>query len=176
MTTRLGSFERGKESAVQARVVPTCAADSVVHQVFWSRKPERRGNEKRSVGPLPPSKPPTGPAPPRRSVCAPGRSPPPLYGRSLSRRRFPMWFRNLFDYLASTPSRTPAGRARRVASRRRPAAGRLQLEALEDRCLLSFSPAVNYPVGLNPYPPVTGDFNGDGRLDLAVANTHRKPA
>src|SRR5438093_625739 len=48
-----------------------------------------------------------------------------------------MWFRNLFDYLASTPSRTPAGRARRVASRRRPAATRLQLEALEDRCLLS---------------------------------------
>ncbi len=25
-----------------------------------------------------------------------------------------MWFRNLFDYLASTPSRAPAGRARRV--------------------------------------------------------------
>jgi hypothetical protein len=46
----------------------------------------------------------------------------------------------------------------------------LQVEALEDRCLLSFSPAVNYPVGLNPYAVATGDFNGDSRLDLAVAN------
>src|SRR5205823_860128 len=80
------------------------------------------------------------------------------------------WFRNLFDYLASTPSRTPAGRARCGASRRRPAVGRLQLEVLEDRCLLSFSPAVSYPVGASPQAVVTGDFNGDGRLDLAVAN------
>jgi hypothetical protein len=83
-----------------------------------------------------------------------------------------MWFRNLFDSLAATPSRTPTGRARRVASRRRPAAARLQLEALEDRCLLSFLPVVNYPVGVNPQAVVTGDFNGDGKLDLAVANTN----
>jgi dienelactone hydrolase len=48
-----------------------------------------------------------------------------------------MWFRNLCDYLAATPPRNPAGRARRAASRRRPAAARLRLEALEDRCLLS---------------------------------------
>jgi len=81
-----------------------------------------------------------------------------------------MWFRNLFDYLAGTPSRTPAGRARRVPSRRRPAATRLQLEALEDRCLLSFSPAVSYPVGLGPQAVVTGYFNNDAVLDLAVAN------
>jgi hypothetical protein len=51
-----------------------------------------------------------------------------------------MWFRNLFDYLASTPCRTPAPPARRVASRQRPAAIRLQVEVLEDRCLLSFIP------------------------------------
>ena len=44
------------------------------------------------------------------------------------------------------------------------------LESLEDRCLLSFSPAVSYPVGVDPQAVVTGDFNGDGRLDLAVAN------
>ena len=50
-------------------------------------------------------------------------------------------------------------------------ASRLCLESLEDRCLLSFSPAVNYPVGANPQAVVTGDFNGDGRLDLAVANS-----
>ena len=36
--------------------------------------------------------------------------------------------------------------------------------------MLSFSPAVNYPVGNSPQAVVTGDFNGDGRLDLAVAN------
>ena len=43
-------------------------------------------------------------------------------------------------------------------------------ETLEDRRLLSFSPAVSYPVGTNPQAVVTADFNGDGRLDLAVAN------
>jgi hypothetical protein len=37
--------------------------------------------------------------------------------------------------------------------------------------LLSFSPAVNYPVGNSPQAVVTGDFNGDGRLDLAIANS-----
>jgi hypothetical protein len=64
---------------------------------------------------------------------------------------------------ASTPTR-------RRAIRRRPPSSRLFLESLEDRCLLSFSPAVNYPVGANPQAVVTGDFNGDGRPDLAVAN------
>ena len=60
---------------------------------------------------------------------------------------------------------------RRRPIRRRPPASRLCLESLEDRCLLSFSPAVSYPVGVNPQAVVTGDFNGDGRLDLAVANS-----
>jgi FG-GAP-like repeat len=55
--------------------------------------------------------------------------------------------------------------------RRRAPASRLCLEALEDRCLLSFSPAVSYPVGASPAAVVTGDFNGDGRQDLAVANS-----
>src|SRR5438105_15642329 len=59
---------------------------------------------------------------------------------------------------------------RRRPTRRRPPVSRLCLERLEDRCLLSFSPAVSYPVGVNPQAVVTGDFNGDGRLDLAVAN------
>jgi DNA-binding beta-propeller fold protein YncE len=43
-------------------------------------------------------------------------------------------------------------------------------EPLEDRFLLSFSPAVNYPVGLSPWAVATSDFNGDGKPDLAVAN------
>jgi hypothetical protein len=36
--------------------------------------------------------------------------------------------------------------------------------------LLSFSPAVNYPVGATPFAVATGDFNGDGKLDLVTAN------
>ena len=35
---------------------------------------------------------------------------------------------------------------------------------------VSFLPAVNYSVGSHPYTVVVGDFNGDGKPDLAVAN------
>ena len=45
------------------------------------------------------------------------------------------------------------------------------LETLETRRLLSFSPAVGYPAGPAPQAVATGDFNGDGRLDLAVYNS-----
>jgi len=83
-----------------------------------------------------------------------------------------MWFRNPFNLLASSPFRNPVGRTRRLLSRRRPAATGLQLEALEDRCLPSFLPAVSYPVGAQPFAVVTGAFRGAGHpLDLAVANT-----
>jgi hypothetical protein len=34
----------------------------------------------------------------------------------------------------------------------------------------TFQPQVTYPVGISPVAIVAGDFNGDGRLDLAVAN------
>jgi hypothetical protein len=47
----------------------------------------------------------------------------------------------------------------------------LSLEQLESRSLPSlFAPAVNYPVGNNPYSVAVGDFNQDGALDLAIAN------
>ena len=67
-------------------------------------------------------------------------------------------------------SLTSASAGRRPI-RRRPLASRLCLEPLEDRRLLSFSPAVDYPVGPNPLAIVAADFNADGRLDLATANS-----
>jgi hypothetical protein len=48
---------------------------------------------------------------------------------------------------------------------------RLHVEALEDRRTPSFSPAASFPVRASPLAVVTGDFNGDGHLDLATANT-----
>src|SRR6516162_4540243 len=77
-------------------------------------------------------------------------------------KEIPMLIQTFFNSLTSSPTR-------RRPIRRRPLS-RLLLEALEDRCLLSFLPAVNYPVGSYPHALVTGDFNGDGRPDLAVAN------
>jgi len=61
--------------------------------------------------------------------------------------------------------------ARRVSARRGPVARRCLLEALEERTLLSFSPAVSYSAGTAPASVVKADFNGDGRLDLAVGTS-----
>src|SRR2546426_4965134 len=79
---------------------------------------------------------------------------------------YPSWLQNLRSALA-------LGRGQRKHARQgslRAATHRPNLEVLEDRCLLSFSPAVSYPAGANPQAVVTADFNGDGRLDLATAN------
>jgi hypothetical protein len=46
----------------------------------------------------------------------------------------------------------------------------LRLEPLEVRTLPSFAFAGSFPTGLSPYSVVAGDFNGDGKPDLAVAN------
>jgi hypothetical protein len=62
------------------------------------------------------------------------------------------------------PTRPP-GTARRRAAR-----PRLQVEPLEDRTLPSFSAPLGYATGTTPGAVVTADFNGDGRLDLAVAD------
>ena len=72
-----------------------------------------------------------------------------------------MWIQNFVKSLTSTSARP--------RPTRRPASW-LCLEPLEDRCLLSFSPAVNYAAGPSLQGLVTADFNGDGRLDLAVGN------
>src|SRR5713226_9643456 len=66
------------------------------------------------------------------------------------------------------------GQPRRRAAKSRPAVrSRPHLELLEDRTLLSavsFSPPVSYTAGVQPLSVAVGDLNGDGKLDLAVAN------
>jgi hypothetical protein len=52
------------------------------------------------------------------------------------------------------------------------ATARPNLEVLEDRTLPSFVAPVSYIIDGYPEAVVTGDFNGDGRLDLAVANAY----
>src|SRR5581483_6461013 len=44
------------------------------------------------------------------------------------------------------------------------------LVLLEDRTVPAFLPPVSYAVGANPAGIAVGDFNGDGRDDLAVVN------
>lgn len=75
------------------------------------------------------------------------------------------WLHDLRSALAPSSNR-------RRHRRRRSRGATLQpcLEKLEDRCLLSFDPIASFPVDPNPQAVVTGDFNGDGRLDLATGN------
>jgi hypothetical protein len=46
----------------------------------------------------------------------------------------------------------------------------LTIDALEDRVVPSFLPAVTFPVGINPRAVTVADFNNDGQPDLAVVN------
>ena len=74
-----------------------------------------------------------------------------------------MSFQSLFNFLNfSTPCNRPA-------SVKIPVLRRCNVEALEGRALLSISPGVAYPVHTSPRSVVTGDFNNDSRLDLALA-------
>jgi hypothetical protein len=76
-------------------------------------------------------------------------------------------FSRLFPFSIGTFSRDNAySPAVRLPNRRR-----LLLEGLEQRQLLTFAAAVDYPVGSNPQAIVSADFNNDGRLDLATANS-----
>ncbi len=46
----------------------------------------------------------------------------------------------------------------------------LALGNLANATTIAFKPPVSYPVGANPMAVSVGDFNGDGKLDLAVVN------
>jgi hypothetical protein len=80
-----------------------------------------------------------------------------------------MWFQSWFDSHAKRTSRRPSRPARRAADRSRQTR-RLFLEGLEDRRVMAFVPAVNYPVDSAPQALVAADFNNDDQLDLVTAN------
>ena len=82
-----------------------------------------------------------------------------------------MWLNSILDSLASARRLPRAGRSRTKARKQR-SITRFNLEALETRCLLSFSPAASYPVGASPQAVAIGDFNGDGKADMVTANTN----
>jgi len=73
-----------------------------------------------------------------------------------------MTFRSFFD---RSQRRRQLRRANHGHASRRP-----RFEALEDRSLLSLTPAVSYSVGTEPQAVVAADFNKDGRLDLVTSN------
>jgi len=81
-----------------------------------------------------------------------------------------MWFHAKVDSLQSRSSPAPSRQSLRQCAHPRFAARRVRLEPLEDRRMLSFSPAIDYSVGAYPVAVVSADFNADGRLDLATAN------
>jgi hypothetical protein len=73
-----------------------------------------------------------------------------------------MWKHTLFKSHTSPLTR-------RRPTRPRPGASRLQIETLEDRCLLSFGLAANYDTSYGPRSADAGDFDGDGHADVASA-------
>ena len=78
-----------------------------------------------------------------------------------------MSIHNWLHYLRSalTPGKRLRKTRRRDAQRFMPTC--LLIESLEDRRLLTFVPAVNYPVGASPQEVVSADFNNDSILDVA---------
>jgi hypothetical protein len=49
------------------------------------------------------------------------------------------------------------------------------IESLEDRTLPSFSAPIDYQVGAGPHAIAVGDFNGDGKPDLATPSFYASP-
>ncbi len=72
------------------------------------------------------------------------------------------WVRNL---LSSKSAR------KRLQSVRRKQLVKPTLENLEGRRLLAFTTPITFPAGTNPAGIAVGDFNTDGRDDIAVVNS-----
>lgn len=81
-----------------------------------------------------------------------------------------MWLHSIVDTLSSV-GRPTRSRRPRATRRKQRFITRFSLEALETRCLLSFTPATSYPVGSQPDAVAVGDFKGDGKADIVTANT-----
>src|SRR5258708_5613306 len=123
----------------------------------------------RPVGSLPPSKPP--PArhrPGARSARREGRRHPIADHSQMGERTvsFHSWLQSLQCAL------TPDGSQGRQRQRRSPRAAtyRPSFETLDERVLPSFVAAGTYLAGVNVDAVATGDFNGDGKLDLVTVN------
>jgi len=78
----------------------------------------------------------------------------------------------LLKLRSSSRHGTTARKSRRTARSEPARRSCLQLECLEDRCMPSFLGPVNYAAGEYPTAIAAADFNGDGRLDLPVANPY----
>src|SRR5689334_10923947 len=79
---------------------------------------------------------------------------------------FAPWFRRLFHQ----PAPTLRQRAPRPKGQR-PRGLQLYVEALEQRAVPAFLAPVTYPTGSSPAGIAVGDFNADGRDDMAVVNS-----
>src|SRR5262249_53752260 len=74
-----------------------------------------------------------------------------------------MWYSSVLRCRNSGQSSMQGGAGRRC---------RPLVEALGERLVPSFAPAAPVAVGDEPFSVAVGDFNGDGRQDLAVANAN----
>src|SRR5262249_14304070 len=107
----------------------------------------------------------TGPAPPRRSVCAPNQVARPFMADRPKKETAIMRFPSLLQFVTCV--------LRGRAVRRLPAPCRPAVEALETRALPTGSFAVGglFPTGgYNTTSRAAGDFNHDGATDLATVN------
>ena len=88
---------------------------------------------------------------------------------------FNSWLQNLRSALAPGRGQTQSQAIR--AGSLRAATHRLNLEVLEDRCLLSLQPGrLTTPSARSRRRWSTADFNNDGNLDLATANRDSIPS
>jgi hypothetical protein len=77
----------------------------------------------------------------------------------------------LASWLRSLLCESRATRQRKLKARRRSTFFRPQIENLEGRAMFAFLTPVTVPVGSSPAGIAVGDFNADGRQDMAVVDS-----